>query len=880
MGFSKGSAVLSESVLATISVIISLLLIVLFANSTFSYQSKVAFRESLNSVGRDISMIIDRACGLAGSTKILYEHPKGLHTNISIEYKYVFVRSGEDFSSNSFACMRAIPASFKDPKKLCIVKNRDDRKVIIFEGECICKINDGKCDPACVADNICDPDCYRNSEDNVCNKFCVKDNDGICDPDCYRNESDNVWDLDCRKEEKDGICDPDSGIEDGFCDPDCYVEGSKVCDPDCKPKDEDNDKEEDQKDGFCYAACVNKTINFNIQEKSRTQSKKYNIIQNYSCTSSSDWRNARCADGISIYSCGNYIGTCRDRCSDEVLCEGDDCLLPGGGSRKGGWCHAQVTTPLNLSKEVCCCDSSGKCWIEKSIDCILNYGGQTYRLPHPYCEGLSVNERESESGSAKSELKSSKTFLLPDGICDKDCEEENGICDPDCTKDKDCEMQCAKLGENCSQLDPCPGAGICCPGDKIVRENCCGNEICETREMWVPGNETKWENFYTCRQDCTNLNDSVCARVLNTTQNNSGCDFDCLNKFNRFGASDYMFCDPECSGSEFNANGICPIMNNNNQSIQDNICLEIEDNVCDPDCVNFTDKCDPDCCPFNSNSPCPSSPGCYCPERVKKGSFTGAFWFSETSNNPNCNEHEPQMTNGVIEVCSQEAINFLNRRGWDIKELARSIVAPTPEGFSFDFSRYITITREGVQKASKTLKANDEYNLSSSCCCTSDCPCGTCEATNMCCGIGFCGDHAVGILSALRTLGVPAKNVFATFTGSAPGCGRHSFVVYKCDPSMPENLKLEECDGNWNEWLIIDATAHVIKPLRNSGECENMCIWFNDYGPYPTIDPSVHGFGGKLDSNTGRPFPQETGCRVGGACAMQKVCNLFGINCV
>ena len=736
MGFSKGSAVLSESVLATISVIISILLIILFANSTFSYQSKVAFREALDSVGRDLSMIIDRACGLAGSTKIVYEIPKGLHANISIEYKYVFVKSGEDFSSNSFACMRAIPTSFKDPEKLCIVKNRDDRKVIIFEGECVCKISDGKCDPACVADNVCDLDCYKNSEDNVCNKFCVKDNDGICDPDCYRNESDNVWDLDCRKKEKDGICDPDSdGINDGSCDLDCYVEGSKVCDPDCKPKDENNDKEEDQKDGLCYAACVNYT---------------YNNIK----------------------------------------------------------------------------------------------------------------------------------FLLPDGICDKDCEEENKICDPDCTKDKDCEMQCAKLGENCSQLQPCPGAGICCPGDKIVRKNCCGNGICEIKEMWLPANETKWENFYTCREDCTNLNDSVCAKVLRTTESNFGCDADCLNKFNRFGASNYMFCDPECSWHRFNANGICPYRDRNDQSIQDGICLEIEDNTCDPDCVNFTTKCDPDCCPFNSNSPCPSSPGCYCEERVKKGSFTGAFWFSETSNNPNCNQHEPQITNGVIEVCSQEAINFLNRRGWDIKELAKSILAPTPEGFSFDFSRYITITREGVQKASKTLKANDEYNLSLSCCCTSDCPCAECEQTDLCCGIGFCGDHAVAILSALRTLGVPAKDVFATFTGSAPGCGRHSFVVYKCDPDLPENLKLEECNGNWNEWLIIDATAHVIKPLRNSGECENMCIWFNDYGPYPTIDPSIHGFGGKLGANTGRPFPQETGCRVGGACAMQKVCNLFGINCV
>ncbi|MEM5813142.1 MAG: hypothetical protein QXU71_02165, partial [Candidatus Aenigmatarchaeota archaeon] len=244
------------------------------------------------------------------------------------------------------------------------------------------------------------------------------------------------------------------------------------------------------------------------------------------------------------------------------------------------------------------------------------------------------------------------------------------------------------------------------------------------------------------------------------------------------------------------------------------------------------------------------------------------------------NRHNPRITQNVIEICSQEAINFLNRRGWDIKEVEKSLKASTPEGFGFDCSRYETIL-QGVQKASDTIRANEEYNLSEYlCCCRSDCSCGDAINSTVCCGIGFCGDHGVAILSILRTLGVPAKDVFDTFTGTAPDCYRHSFVVYKCDPDLPENMKLEECQNNWNRWIIVDATQHFVEPLSNHPACSNLCIWWNDYGVYPTIDPNIYGFGGKIDATRGRPFPQETGCSIGGACAMDRVCQLFGINCI
>ncbi|MEM7826714.1 MAG: hypothetical protein QXQ40_00640 [Candidatus Aenigmatarchaeota archaeon] len=886
---SRASAVLSESVMAIISIVISFMLIAIFAKSTFSHQSDVAYEQAMNSIARDLATSIDRACGLAGSTKFGFEIPKGMHFNLTVDYKSVWINYNGNVIKKSFSCITHMVAQeFKDPKELCIVKNMNDRRVIITEGKCKCDVNDGICDPACIAEGLCDPACYSDSQDNVCNPFCAKDNDGVCDPDCYRNETDSIWDLDCKNPEKDNICDPDTyNVSDNFCDPDCYAPDSKICDPDCKPKDKDGDKIEDEKDGICYTGCINTTIQVS------TSQPNYNIIPNYSCDTS-DARNARCASEKMIYACGQYRATCsgtENYCIHRNWSDFVDCAMHKPLSPEELEKYINEVYPRMMNSEVCCCDSTGKCRRGITyLDCVLS-GSQSYPLSHEYCKGLSSSTTIPGSSAIQKEIK----FLIKDGICDLDCLERDDVCDPDCTNDTACEFQCAKLGENCTELPPCSDEGICCPGDKIVRKNCCGNNICETREMWLHGNETKWENFYTCREDCQankhianpndtahmmgNVTDGVCDRVIDNVT-----DIDCCASVDSNGMctgfkepSTYKFCDPD--GSWLPGCLYANTQDQTNAGVPDNICTIAEGDGCDPDCANSTELCDPDCCPFNSPSPCPSSPGCYCPARVGKGNFTSGFWYSDT-NSPNCDEHNPQQTSGVLGVCSDEAIKFLNRRGWDIKQVARTITAPTPEGWAFDYSRYITIISEGVQKVIKTIKANEEYTKSDSiCCCTSNCPCALCEIYNECCGVGFCGDHGPSVASILRTLGVPAKDVFVTFVADA-GCRRHSFAVYKCDPDLPEHLKLEQCDGHWGEWLMVDATFHAVTPLRGSGACNNLCIWYNDIGTYHTINASIYGFGGLINETHGRPFPAETGCNSGAGCVFKKLCPMFGIECV
>ncbi|MFH8110200.1 MAG: hypothetical protein QXE42_02045, partial [Candidatus Aenigmatarchaeota archaeon] len=102
----KGESPLSESTLAIISLIISFILIAMFANSILSTQSNVAYHQAVESITRDIAIAIDRACGLAGSTKIEYEIPKGVKLNVSIDYKSIQASFDSSQLTKSFSCMR------------------------------------------------------------------------------------------------------------------------------------------------------------------------------------------------------------------------------------------------------------------------------------------------------------------------------------------------------------------------------------------------------------------------------------------------------------------------------------------------------------------------------------------------------------------------------------------------------------------------------------------------------------------------------------------------------------------------------------------------------------------------------------------------------
>lgn len=652
----KGIAVLSETLLTAISLVISFILIILIVNMVFSIQTSRTYSELFKSIARDIGVGIDRAAAMAGSGMVEVDIPKGLKMNVTVDYKTTFINYGDKTVQSSFSGLtHGGPYNFINPEKLCIVKTRDDRRVNIVAKSCSCDPSDDVCDPECGVEGICDTRCYTNVKNDVCSKICVKEGDEICDPDCYRNEDDGVFDKDCIDPDKnpDETCDPDSdGISDNVCDIDCYLMYSNgttgVCDPDCPPED------------------------------------KISVVGGEKVKSS---------DGNCYTGCANYTGT-------------------------GG---------------------------------IL--------------------------------------ILKRDGICDLDCNEENKICDPDCTKDPDCEFKCANIGENCTTLPPCPtSGGVCCPGTKIVSLECCGNGVCETRDMWNPEYKKRWENNYTC-----------------------------------------------------------PI----------------------------------DCCPPGTT--CPTRPP-DCEARVNKGSFTASPCYFDTVGG---GTDIPYWGDGVIEVCHEEVQKFLDRRNWSILEVAETIKSPPPEGWAFDYSRYHTI-RTGPDtcselKSSVTIRANEEYTRSDSACCadSGNCPCAMCDYMGPeCNGVGFCGDHATAMVSILRTLGnettaIPASDVWASFMND-PRPGRHAFNVLRCNSTIPD-LMPEECQGHWGEWIRIDATQHIIQPLADT-PCSDMCIWWNDQGPYPLTD-------GRINATHGRPYPPDARCNQIGSttldCKYDILCkDLLGVECV
>ena len=775
----KGGAVLSETILNTLSLVISFILIISVVYGLFFTQSEKTNRNAFRAIARDIGFLIDRTAALAGSQEYEYNIPEGVNVNLSIGYKKIYLSYDKGTIEESFSgLIHSGPYHFVNPKKLCLVKNRDDRRIIISAGNCSCNFGDGVCDPACIINKVCDPDCRTEKMDYICNKFCDQNKDQLCDPDCYRNEVDKVCDFDCIKKNKtDGICDPDcDNVEKGICDFDCVMmfngttgyEGT--CDPDCKPADKDSDGFEDEKDGYCYTGCA--------------MEKKLGII----------------------------------------------------------------------------------------------------RLPK-------------------------------DGICDLDCNETNNICDPDCRLDDDCEEKCSIENEDCSKI-PCCAGYVCCPGTKLCAKEkdyepaCCGDEKCDVspilrplydeleasgwkrgsgktykdyeQKMWnltsLPKN---WENWYTCQDDCWS-GDLVCNRKSVSGKGDIDCESYCKpgNGNHKWDCcSPYYTAHPSYQGHPNYYT--CPYHSTSTedyiQSRPDGICTQVEDNVCDPDCVNDNTSCDPDCCGFNTPNPCPTSPGCYCPVRVKKSdNFAGGLYITNTKDN-NWMDDVPHLTPNVIQVCSDEVIKFLDRRGWDIKQIEVELKSPDPLGFAFDEGRYgggeEDISKTGVYKASKTILANEKYNLTKPWC--------NSILTNekeICAGVGFCGDHAIALVSILRTLGVPPYDVYAAFSScdncrTTKGTGfRHAYVLYYCDPSLPNNLKLRACNGNWNKWLQIDATNHYIVPFEGTALCEHLCLVWNDYGAYPLINKTKYGFGGLIDKNSGYPFPIEgprkLNCKVDPTCIL------------
>jgi hypothetical protein len=146
----------------------------------------------------------------------------------------------------STANLNIMSNKFSDSGKIYIYAK--DRNFLVTN-ELWCDLTDSVCDASCAYYGQCDPACYDQFTEDLCNPYCVDTNndrltngddaDSICDPDCYNtNQNGGYYDVDCI-ESFDGICDPDThNIYDTVCDADCkQLDG--ICDPDCGTDDLD-----------------------------------------------------------------------------------------------------------------------------------------------------------------------------------------------------------------------------------------------------------------------------------------------------------------------------------------------------------------------------------------------------------------------------------------------------------------------------------------------------------------------------------------------------------------------------------------------------------------------------------------------------------------
>ncbi len=173
----KGSTILSESILTGFSIVISFILIVLVVRVVLTQQSKETYKNLFESIGRDIVVIIDKLSSTTGSSLIEYKIPKGVHINLKIDYKTVFVLVGNVSVKKSFSGnLNSGPYDFYEPEVLCFVKSKYDNEIVIVDKECSCDIKSGICDtittttitttttfttttiPIPFIPNICDPE--------------------------------------------------------------------------------------------------------------------------------------------------------------------------------------------------------------------------------------------------------------------------------------------------------------------------------------------------------------------------------------------------------------------------------------------------------------------------------------------------------------------------------------------------------------------------------------------------------------------------------------------------------------------------------------------------------------------------------------------------
>lgn len=485
--------------------------------------------------------------------------------------------------------------------------------------------------------------------------------------------------------------------------------------------------------------------------------------------------------------------------------------------------------------------------------------------------GLEEQLIESPSVLCITKSRNDRRIVVQDGECK--CNIGDGRCDASCVVDGICDPACVKQEQDY----------ICLPACVKGDDKICDADCISAIQDWV------WD------RDCA-APDGTCDPDSNR-QRDEVCDPDCL------GNQTDGFCDPECilekdkngDGFEDVPDGICDLdcIHEKINKTADGFTLlgsPIKDGICDLDCTSRSDVCDPDCpdhmrecspCAAEGEkadgkpccaglTDCPTSNICSqtcCGNGVCEGrsqwdvAYHPKNWENPCTCQQDCPGNCPmpsgqcsagpftsgicypnllgQFYSGKIEICSDAVKDFLDRRMWDINEVAETTLrAPPPLGWGFDGTRYCDACNR-LQTATNTINANEAYNMSDGIAC-----CETIQQTRGCacmdeatatdasaCGIGFCGDHSTALYSIFRRLGVPSKDLWVTMTISGADCRGHAFVILRCNTSLESRLVLDECKARNGEWIALDATGHFIRPMSQIG-CRTMCVWWNENGLY------------------------------------------------
>jgi type II secretory pathway pseudopilin PulG len=437
---------------------------------------------------------------------------------------------------------------------------------------------------------------------------------------------------------------------------------------------------------------------------------------------------------------------------------------------------------------------------------------------------------------------------------------------------------------------------------------------------------------YTAKINTPILNgtDTVCCCQYNGGTCSISSRSDCLQQGSYAFPGDSQYCQQSSAQN--------PVKQNNKITLMsDDICdqdCNATSNICDPDCPN-SPACQNICSKENekatSNSPCcaglvacpgdqickkASDPLACCGNRIcegrpgtsngwvpgnktrwetfytcpqdcptdphtkstncQSGSFTESICYTDVyDNSGNFVGFNPVWNNNIIGVCQSAVQQFLDRRNWDINELIKTWVEPAPEGWAWDISRYQNACNR-MQSASLTVTTNENYTSSANTCCgLSSAACDpSAQYSPQCLGVGFCIDHSTGVLSILRTLGVPANDVYSVFDLTQSTA--HAWVLLKCDPNEPANRQPTQCQGNWGKWLSVDATHHYVA-LLDPSQYSTICLMWNDQGLYAQtagmID-ATHGYA--YDPSIPKSYTADPSL-----CMYDKLCKQpFGIDCV